>query len=108
MLNRLILFPIRLITRRNLSFYQALENPKIAAILKEIDTMNETIRTFHTDTDFQHRYILQKQVLANWSFNSLAIEGSSLTLGDTIMYLNYGLTNGDSKPLSDYFALVRA
>lgn len=48
---------------------------------------------------------LHEQVLVNWTYNSNAIEGSSLTLRETQLVLEEGLTIG-GKPLKDHLAAI--
>lgn len=45
--------------------------------------------------------IIQEKLRATWTYHSNAIEGNSLTLGETIFYLKEGLTS-EGKPLKDY------
>lgn len=48
---------------------------------------------------------LLKQLKAVWTHDSTAIEGNTLTLGDTMAVLEYGLTV-KGKPLKDHFDVV--
>src|SRR5206468_2115691 len=44
---------------------------------------------------------LQEKLRAEWTYHSNAIEGSTLTLGETIFFLREGLTV-EGKPLKDF------
>lgn len=44
---------------------------------------------------------LQEQLRIEWTYNSNAIEGNTLTLGETAFFLREGLTS-EGKPLDDY------
>lgn len=69
-------------------------------ILKKIDQIRaniEQLRPFNDDL----QKTLQEQLRIEWTFNSNAIEGNSLTLGETAFFLREGLTS-EGKPLQDY------
>lgn len=70
-------------------------------ILKKIDQIRaqiEGLRPFNEDL----QKTLQDQLRVEWTYNSNAIEGNSLTLGETAFFLREGLTS-EGKPLQDYF-----
>lgn len=48
---------------------------------------------------------LKEQFLVEWTYNSNAIEGNTLTLKETELVLNYGLTIGN-KSLKDHFEVI--
>lgn len=69
-------------------------------ILKKIDQIRaqvDKLRPFNDDL----RKTLQEQLRIEWTYNSNAIEGNSLTLGETAFFLREGLTS-EGKPLQDY------
>lgn len=69
-------------------------------ILKKIDQIRaqiDSLRPFNNDL----QKTLQEQLRIEWTYNSNAIEGNSLTLGDTAFFLREGLTS-EGKPLQDY------
>lgn len=58
-------------------------------------------RSFLGGLDSDIRADLQQRLLAEWTHDSTAIEGNTLTLGETFQVLQFGLTiNG--KPLKDH------
>lgn len=60
-----------------------------------------TGKMFYDGLDADLRDSLMKQVVAVWTHDSTAIEGNTLTLGETVKVLEFGLTiNG--KPLKDH------
>ncbi len=44
---------------------------------------------------------VEEKLLIEWTYNSNAIEGSTLTLGETMFFLKNGLTV-EGKPLKDF------
>lgn len=69
-------------------------------ILSKIDKIREEInssRPFNNDL----QKALQEQLRIEWTYNSNAIEGNTLTLGETAFFLREGLTS-EGKPLHDY------
>lgn len=68
--------------------------------LKTIDQIRaqiDVLRPFNNDL----QKTLQEQLRIEWTYNSNAIEGNSLTLGETAFFLREGLTS-EGKPLQDY------
>src|SRR3989339_1334635 len=69
-------------------------------ILNKIDQIRQKIDAFWPfDANLQKT--LQEQLRIEWTYNSNAIEGNTLTLGETAFYLREGLTS-EGKPLKDY------
>lgn len=69
-------------------------------ILNKIDKIREKIDSFRPfNNDLQRA--LQEQLRIEWTYNSNAIEGNTLTLGETAFFLREGLTS-EGKPLNDY------
>lgn len=70
------------------------------SVLKEIDKLFEGYKTKRPlgEQEGEARY---EKLRLEWTYNSNAIEGNSLTLGETAFYLREGLTS-EGKPLIDY------
>jgi len=58
-------------------------------------------RSFLAGLDADLRDGLMRRLAAEWTHDSTAIEGNTLTLGETLQILQYGLTIG-GKPLKDH------
>jgi Fic family protein len=69
-------------------------------ILNNIDQIRKEIDTFRPFSS-ELQKILQEQLRIEWTYNSNAIEGNTLTLGETAFFLREGLTS-EGKPLHDY------
>lgn len=74
--------------------------PKIAATIEQIDKLNIEIEQLRPISPEQEQRIMQKFRL-DWNYHSNAIEGNSLTFGETRAFLLYGLT-AKGKPFKDY------
>lgn len=68
--------------------------------LVEITNLFEAYQTRRPLTDEQQTALYEKLRL-EWTYHSNALEGNSLTLGETAFYLREGLTS-EGKPLVDY------
>ncbi len=69
-------------------------------ILRKIDSLQQKIvllRPLHPDL----LMTLQEKLRIEWTYNSNAIEGNTLTLGETMFFLREGLTS-EGRPLHDY------
>lgn len=77
--------------KRTISIQKILD--KINTLIKDINAM----RPFSEDLNL----VLQSKLRVDWTFNSNAIEGNTLTYGETLYFLNFGLTS-EGKPLKDY------
>lgn len=79
------------------------ELPDIQPLLSYVDTLKNTLQTLkakiHPESDLW-QVILQK-MRAEWTYHSNAIEGSTLSQGDTIFFLQEGLTV-EGKPFKDF------
>lgn len=79
------------------------ELPDIQPLLSYVDTLNNTLQTLkakiHPESDLW-QLILQK-MRADWTYHSNAIEGSTLSQGDTLFFLQQGLTV-KGKPFKDF------
>lgn len=69
-------------------------------ILNKIDKIRKEIDTFRPFRG-ELQKTLQEQLRIEWTYNSNAIEGNTLTLGETAFFLREGLTS-EGKPLHDY------
>ncbi len=69
-------------------------------ILNKIDQIRKEIDAFRPFSDDLQK-TLQDQLRIEWTYNSNAIEGNTLTLGETAFFLREGLTS-EGKPLHDY------
>ncbi|MEK7518014.1 MAG: Fic family protein [Patescibacteria group bacterium] len=70
------------------------------SVLEEIDKLFQAYRAKRPlgEQEGEARY---EKLRLEWTYNSNAIEGNSLTLGETAFYLREGLTS-EGKPLIDY------
>ncbi len=69
-------------------------------ILREIDELFAAYRARRPLSD-EERAARYEELRTKWTYNSNALEGNSLTLGETAFYLREGLT-AEGKPLIDY------
>jgi Fic family protein len=73
---------------------------KFREILHEVDRLLEEYKQRKPLSE-DERAALYEKLRLEWTYNSNAIEGNSLTLGETAFYLREGLTS-EGKPLVDY------
>lgn len=79
-------------------FYK--EDKDVRKALKKLDNLHQRIdelRPFPPDLS----QTLQEKLRIEWTYNSNAIEGNTLTYGETAFFLREGLTS-EGKPLKDY------
>lgn len=69
-------------------------------LLEKIDALKATIDTFRP-LKAELLGTLQEKLRIEWTYNSNAIEGNTLTFGETAFFLREGLTS-EGKPLKDY------
>lgn len=69
-------------------------------VLNKIDQIKSQIDTFRPFSQ-SLQSTLQEQLRIEWTYNSNAIEGNTLTLGETAFFLREGLTS-EGRPLHDY------
>lgn len=67
----------------------------------EVDRLKEQISSAQQLLEPNLKAALHHKLKLHWTYNSNAIEGSTLSLGDTIFFLEHGLTVG-GKPLKDF------
>lgn len=81
-------------------FYQVPESPELTALFEKIDAQRDEInrlKALHPEL----WATVQEKLRATWTYDSNALEGSTLTLGETIFFLKEGLTV-EGKPLKDF------
>lgn len=81
-------------------FYLFQPDSALTAQLAAIDQQQEKIRQSQAQSP-QRWTAIQEKLRAEWTYNSNAIEGSTLTLGETIFFLQEGLTV-EGKPFKDF------
>lgn len=76
------------------------DSPQVLKELKKIDDLHRKIDTFRP---FSRELLAlwQERLRIDWTYNSNAIEGNTLTYGETAFFLREGLTS-EGKPLKDY------
>ena len=79
------------------------ESTRIREKIKHIDDLNLQISTLQQKTkdNFSLHQCIHEKIRAEWTYHSNAIEGSALTLSDTIFFLREGLTV-QGKSLKDF------
>lgn len=77
-----------------------MSNTKIKKIWKEIQEINKEIDALRP-LDENLSNLLQERLRLEWTYNSNAIEGNTLTFGETSFFLREGLTS-EGKPLKDF------
>lgn len=80
--------------------YQFQTSAHLSSKLSTIDTMQADIQRWRAQQPDRWLAIQQK-LRAEWTYDSNAIEGSTLTLGETIFFLQEGLTV-EGKPFKDF------
>lgn len=73
---------------------------KFKELLSEIDSLFSQYKNRRPLSENEQSAVYEKLRL-EWTYNSNAIEGNSLSLGETAFYLREGLTS-EGKPLVDY------
>ncbi len=68
--------------------------------IKRIDILKQELNSLRP-FDPELNTLLQEKLRIEWTYNSNAIEGNTLTLGETAFFLREGLTS-EGKPLKDY------
>lgn len=69
-------------------------------LFNKINILKEEINQFRPIDEGLQRTV-QEKLRIEWTYNSNAIEGNTLTLGETAFYLREGLTS-EGRPLKDY------
>ncbi|MDZ7360400.1 MAG: Fic family protein [candidate division KSB1 bacterium] len=81
-------------------FYNVEETLSLTQLLEEIDTLQEKI---NSQKPFQEAIwsTIQEKLRIEWTYDSNALEGSTLTKGETYFFLREGLTV-EGKPFKDF------
>jgi Fic family protein len=83
------------------SFYQYEPARELQASLLKATELKAEIEAAQKNMNADLRLAVHTKLRALWTYHSNAIEGSTLTLGDTIFFLKEGLTVG-GKPIKDF------
>ncbi len=83
-------------------FYDLEPSFQLQQLLKVVELLKDNLDSFRPLKEKEHLWeALQEKIRAEWTYHSNAIEGSTLTLGETIFFLQYGLTI-EGKPFKDF------
>lgn len=83
-------------------FYTLHPSEKLTQLLSRADDLKNQLEQYRPLKEKEHLWsVLQEKLRAEWTYHSNALEGSSLTLGETIFFLQYGLTV-EGKPFKDF------
>lgn len=82
-------------------FYQVKTTPSLTASLEKASKLKDEICLKKLKTNGNLQNVIQNKLHYLWTYNSNALEGSRLSLGDTIFFLQEGLTVS-GKPLKDF------
>ena len=83
------------------NLFQVRLTPALSQTLTQTDCLNSEIQAVQKEINSDLRQHIHEKLRAEWTYNSNAIEGSKLTLGDTIFFLREGLTV-QGKPFKDF------
>ena len=72
----------------------------MSKIIQKLTAIREKVEQFRPFSKEQESAI-QERLRAEWTYNSNAIEGNTLTFGETLFFLREGLTS-EGRPLKDY------
>ncbi len=81
-------------------FYTVIETPQLKSLLQKVDTLKASIDELHAVRVDLQGTLYQKQRI-DWTYNSNAIEGSTLSRGETAFFLQEGRTV-EGKPFQDF------
>ena len=70
------------------------------SLLQKIELLQKRIHD-HRPFDENLNQVIQERLKIEWTYNSNAIEGNTLTLGETAFFLREGLTS-EGRPLKDF------
>jgi len=82
-------------------FYNININNHLKKMISRADELKQEIEQLQLSTNGNLRKAIHDKLRYLWTYNSNAIEGNSLTLGDTIFFLEEGLTI-KGKPFKDH------
>lgn len=83
-----------------MKFYSFQETIEIKKLLKNVDDLKSQIDS-HRPLQDDIWNTIQDKLMIDWNHHSNAIEGNTLTRGETSFFLQYGLTV-EGKPFKDY------
>lgn len=75
--------------------------PELTQVFERIDDLSAQIKEAKKKTNGDLSLRIYEKLKAEWTFHSNSLEGSRLTLGDTIFFLKEGLTV-QGKPFKDF------
>ena len=81
-------------------FYQVSDHPETRQLLEQIDSRQVALKA-RSEGGAALWEAAQHKLRVSWTYDSNAIEGSTLTYGETLFFLNEGLTV-EGKPLKDF------
>jgi Fic family protein len=83
-------------------FYIVKASEKVTELLYSVDSLKNQLDGYRPLKEKEHLWqAIQEKIRSEWTYHSNAIEGSTLTLGETIFFLQYGLTV-EGKPFKDF------
>jgi Fic family protein len=83
-----------------MSYYTVRETEALKLLMEEIDSLQAQIDEKRPMKPERWQAVTEK-LMMEWTYDSNAIEGNTLTLGETIFFLREGLTV-EGKPLKDF------
>ena len=81
-------------------YYKCSVNESLQKKLERIDELNRTVEQ-NRPLEGDLLSTIEEKLFVEWTYNSNALEGSALSLADTMFFLKYGLTV-EGKPLKDF------
>ena len=81
-------------------FYRVLKDDALRTLLEEADGLRDEIN-LKRPLEGDLWAVVEEKLLVEWTYNSNAIEGSTLTQGETLFFLKHGLTV-EGKPFKDF------
>lgn len=81
--------------------YELTASPELTSLLKEIDQTKSDVTLKRSQAHGGLQLAIQNKLRGLWTYHTNAIEGSKLSLGDTLFYIQEGLTVS-GKPLKDF------
>ena len=72
-------------------FYRVLKDDALRTLLEEADGLRDEIN-LKRPLEGDLWAVVEEKLLVEWTYNSNAIEGSTLTQGETLFFLKHGLT----------------
>ncbi len=82
--------------------YEVVPTFALEQLLQHADALKNELDSYRPLPEKEYLWSsLQEKLISEWTYHSNAIEGSTLTLGETIFFLQYGLTV-EGKPLKDF------